>query len=119
MVKRILYSIISILYVFLSAYFMPAFFLYAFNFGKGIQNNEDGILLIPVGFFLIVLTVLTDVLLVRNAFKMSGDSLRNKLLIVAVLAVILIVAVIVTFSSWTFFFECLGHFKGLNLGTQR
>lgn len=119
MLKHILYYIVSAAYISSSTYFMPLFFLLAFNYGKGIQNNEDGIIFIPFGFLLIVLSVLIDVLLVRKALKMNRDHRRNKLLIATVLIVIFIVSFILNFSTWETFFECFGHYRGFNLGLQR
>ena len=77
MIKRILFYIFSAVCVFASAYLMPNYFVLAFNFSKD-QANEDGFLFIPIGFFLIVVTVLINVLLIVKAFKMNaGNSCKN------------------------------------------
>ncbi len=117
--KRIAYYVVSIAVVFMSSYCMSVFFLIAFNYGKGIQNNEDGILCIPLGFLLIGLALVIDGLFVRKALKMNRDSRWSKILIIAVLIGIVILSVILTSSTWKMFFDCLGHYKGLNLGLQR
>lgn len=119
MIKRIFYYIVSSLYVFFSSALMPIFFLIAFNYSKGSQNNEDGITFIPLGFILIIITVFIDVLLVRKALKMNVNSRRNKLFVFAVLIIILTASFMLSFSTWEAFFECLEHYKGLNLGLQK
>lgn len=119
MIKRLAYYIVSIACVVFSSYLMPGFLLFAFNYGKGIQNNEDGIMFIPVGFILVGLTVFLNVIVVRKVLKMQQDSRHKKLLVVLVLLAIVIVSVIVTETTWALFFECLAHYKGLNLGLQR
>lgn len=116
--KRILHYIAKAAYLFLSAYCKPIFLLTAFNYGKGIQNNEDGILFIPVGFVLIVVSVLLDVMVVRGELKRHKDSRRDQLFIVTVCIFIFAVSIILTFSAWETFFECLGHYRGLNLAPQ-
>lgn len=119
MLKRTLYTIFSVIFGFTSTYFLPLFLLVAFNYTKGIQNNEDGILFIPVGFFLIALTLLIDILLARKAFKMNRDDSRKRKWIIAGMIVIVLASVVAAFSAWQSFFECLAHYKGLNLGLQR
>ena len=55
--------------LFVSAYILPTLFLVAFNFTKGIMLNEDGIVLIPLGIGLILLTVGLDAMLIWKALK--------------------------------------------------
>lgn len=119
MLKRIFYYIFCIVHIFISAYLLPIFFIIAFNFSKGIQNNEDGFFMIPIGFVLIVFTLFIDVLLIIKAFKMNKDSVCSKVIIVAVLAVIIAIAVVLTYQTWSEFFRCFAFYKGINLSPQR
>ena len=119
MVKRALYYVVSIVCVFFSFYLLPGFLLIAFNYGKGIQNNEDGIMFIPFGFILLGLTILMNILLVRKALKMPRYYRYKQIVVVTVLVCIVIVAVILTASTWELFITCFNHYKGLNLGLQR
>lgn len=119
MIKRILFYITSAVYLLFSSYLMPIFILFAFNYMKGIANNEDGILFIPIGFIFVILTIVFDVLLIRKALKLNNNSKRNRLIVILFVAAILIIAVILNLSEWQLFFECFSHFKGLNLELQR
>ena len=118
MLKRLAYYAVSIVYTVFSSYLFPGFLLIAFNYGKGIQNNEDGILCIPLGFVLVGLTVLLEVVLVRKALKMQQASRLEKVLVCVVLIAVLILSAILTAQTWRLFFRCFGHYKGLNLGLQ-
>ena len=116
---RVLYYLASIAIATISGYLMPMLFLTAFNFLKGMQANEDGFTFIPIGFILIIITVLINILLVRQAIKMNKGSLCKILIVIAVLVAIVVTTVIITLPMWQAFFDCLIYFKGLNLAPQR
>ena len=119
MVKRILTGVGNAVLLFGAVYCLPLFLTVAFNYGKGIQNNEDGILFIPLGFLLVAAAVLAGVMSVRNVWKESRANPNGKWAGIAVLSAILILAVALSCSLWKEFVTCLIHFKGLNLGLQR
>jgi len=119
MIKRLIFWAVSGAVLFGAAYNMPLFLLIAFNYGKGIQNNEDGILFIPFGFLLAAIAVFLGVMLVRNAWKKNRDDFRGKWAVIGVVAGILVLAVVMSHSTWEAFWTCFAHFKGLNLGLQR
>lgn len=119
MLKRILGYVLRLSYFFLSAYFLPILLTFAFNYSKGIQNNEDGILFIPFAMLLIVITVLSNVLSTIRMFRTNKDNPRGRLLIITALSVIFIVSVLLTLSNWQSFFEYFAYYKGLNLTSKR
>ena len=118
MKKRSLNYIVSTAYIFCCTYILPLFFLIAFNFSKGIQANEDGLLFMPLGFLVIFLTLLFDVLFIKKALKMNRDNRRTQLILAAVFVVAFMVPILITFSAWKDFFKCLMHYRGLNLDLQ-
>lgn len=119
MIKRFFGCAASMICFFLSSYLLPLFLLIAFNYGKGIQNNEDGIMFIPLGFVLVTAVVIIDVLLIRSAIRSCAKDRKKQFVVAGILLLILAVTVALTFSSWKTFFECLAHYKGLNLSPQR
>ncbi len=115
MIKRILFYVTSALYLFVSTFLLPEWFIWAFNYSKGIANNQDGIIFIPFGFVMIVLTILIDVLIVKKAIKINKQNALGVTIIIVGLMIIIVVPTVINCSSWKNFFECLEFYKGLNL----
>lgn len=118
MIKRILFYVTSMLYLFVSTFLLPEWFIWAFNYSKGIANNQDGIIFIPFGFVMIVLTVLIDVLIVKKAIKINRENIFKITLVLVGLIVIIAISTIMNMTLWQNFFECLAYFKTLNLERQ-
>ncbi len=104
----------SPLILFISTYFLPLYFMLAFNFSKGIQNNSDGIMFIPVGFILIIMSFFINFFLIKKSVA-SIRSNKNKNIFLAVLIIAALAPIIINLKYWGNFFECLMFYKGFNL----
>lgn len=116
--KRVLFFAATAIYSFGFFYCLPIFLTIAFNFGKGIQANEDGIFLIPFALIILFATTLIEVLLVRKSFKLNGFGNLGKTVIILSICLIFVVTVLVVFPLWKSFFEVLAFYKGPNLSLQ-
>jgi len=116
--KRILIFAATAIYSFGFFYCLPFFLMLVFNFGKGVQANEDGIFFIPFALIILLVTTLIEILLVRKSFKLNSFGRLGKAVIILSICLIFIVTVVVVFSQWKFFFEVLAFYKGPNLSLQ-
>lgn len=118
LIKRISFYVIGAVYLFISTFLLPEWFNCAFNYTKGICLNQDGIVFIPFGFFMIILTILVDVLVIKKAIKINEKSFFRIIIVIIVSLIIIITPTAINLSSWQNFFECFEYFKGLNFGKQ-
>ena len=105
--------------LFVSAYILPTLFLVAFNFTKGIMLNEDGIVLIPLGIGLILLTVGLDAMLIWKALKNFRGRKYGRVIVLVSAVLAVLAGTALSGHAWWLFFEALTFFKGMNTGLQR
>ena len=111
--KKVIKYIVIFIFSFGSSYYFPGFLLWAFNYSKGIQINDDGIMFIPLGFFLCFLILLFYFLIIRKTIKSKTKSRIEKILIVSIIVIIIAVCVFLSLDTYKLFFKCFSFYKGL------
>lgn len=106
-VKAALRSLLILVYGYLASYYFSGFLNVAFNFSKGIANNPDGVITVPIGILIVLVILLVNVLLVRYIFKSTGMSKIEKWVNIVLFALATAIGTYLTLYSWNTFFSCL------------
>lgn len=104
MFKKISFLVFSLIIGFISSYYFESFLSMAFNLTKGVSENPEGKIFMPLGV-IIILTILTVTFLtIKKVFKSTVYHKTEKFIFMFLLILVWIVGTILTLDYWRNFF---------------
>ena len=98
--KNVLKTILCVVYGCLSGVYTPVFIAIAFNITKGVGNNPDGIMFIPVGIVILLAILIIDVLIIVKTIKNNKMTRMEKVIIISLFALAKIAGLMVDQNGW-------------------
>ena len=98
--KIILRTILCVVYGWLSGVCVPAFIAIAFNLTKGVGNNPDGIMFIPLGILLLLAIFIIDILIIVKTVKSNKMTRTEKVITLSLFVLARIAGLMVDQNGW-------------------
>ena len=98
--KIILRNILCVVYGWLSGVYVPVFIAIAFNVTKGVGNNPDGIMFIPLGILLLLAIFIIDILIIVKTVKSNKMTRTEKVINLSLFVLARIAGLMVDQNGW-------------------
>lgn len=106
-IKEALCCILSVIYGFIFSYISPVILIFAFNFSKGIADNPDGEVVMPIAWLIFALLILGGFWLLKIDLRVFKKKQISLIFILAAFLIMLLIGVILSYTVWQELFRCL------------